>query len=72
MEFGNGGLFLHSKLIKGALLYEMLTGAPPFYSKNTKEMWGNIIEKQIPMPKYLSANAKQLLRGLLARKVHIS
>jgi serine/threonine protein kinase len=27
----------------GALLYEMLSGAPPFYSKNRKKMLSNIL-----------------------------
>ena len=27
----------------GALLYEMLTGLPPFYSRNRDEMYNNIV-----------------------------
>ena len=43
----------------------MLTGSPPFYSKNMKEMWNNILEKEIPMPKFLSKNAVSILQRLL-------
>jgi serum/glucocorticoid-regulated kinase 2 len=28
----------------GALIYEMLSGRPPHYSKNRKEMMQNIVE----------------------------
>jgi len=33
----------------GSLLYEMLSGAPPHYSKNKKLMFKNILFKAIPM-----------------------
>lgn len=31
----------------GAILYEMLTGLPPFYSHNREEMYYNIVNKPI-------------------------
>ncbi|EAS02374.2 Serine/Threonine kinase domain protein (macronuclear) [Tetrahymena thermophila SB210] len=49
----------------GALVYEMLTGSPPFYSNNKKQMLHNIIYKPIPIPKNLSDTAKSLLQQLL-------
>jgi protein-serine/threonine kinase len=38
----------------GALLYEMLTGLPPFYSNNRDEMYHNIVNKELSYPNYLS------------------
>jgi serine/threonine protein kinase len=29
----------------GILIYEMLVGLPPFYSRNKKEMYGNLLHK---------------------------
>ena len=49
----------------GALLYELLTGLPPNYSSNKKQMFANIARKEAPYPAYLSTNAKSLLKGLL-------
>ena len=49
----------------GALLYELLTGLPPNYSSNKKQMFANIARKEAPYPGYLSTNAKSLLKGLL-------
>ena len=49
----------------GALLYELLTGLPPNYSSNKKQMFANIARKEAAHPQYLSANAKSLLKGLL-------
>jgi hypothetical protein len=31
-------------IYKGALLYEMMSGAPPFYSKDRNLMFKNILE----------------------------
>ncbi|KAM3136779.1 hypothetical protein pb186bvf_011038 [Paramecium bursaria] len=49
----------------GALLYEMLVGAPPFYSENKKEMIRKILTQQIPYPGFLSSKSKSLLQELL-------
>lgn len=34
----------------GSLLYDMLTGKPPFYSKNKHEILKNITSKPVPLP----------------------
>jgi serine/threonine protein kinase len=49
----------------GALLYEMLTGLPPFYSNNRDEMYYNIVNSELTYPNYLSPEAVKLLKGLL-------
>lgn len=49
----------------GALLYEMLSGAPPFYSKDKTLMFKNRLEKPIEMREWFSAPAKDILKGLL-------
>jgi len=49
----------------GALLYEMLSGAPPFYSKDRNQMFRNILEKPVEMRPFFSGEAKSLLSGLL-------
>ena len=51
----------------GALLYEMLTGLPPFYSNNRDEMYHNIVHKEISFPRYLSPEAIKILKGLLCK-----
>ncbi|CAD8112107.1 unnamed protein product [Paramecium sonneborni] len=49
----------------GALLYEMLVGAPPHYKENKKEMIRRILTQPIPYPSYLSENARSLLEQIL-------
>ncbi|TNV78858.1 hypothetical protein FGO68_gene7118 [Halteria grandinella] len=51
----------------GALIYEMLSGRPPHYSKNRKQMMQDIVEKRIEMKAFFSVEAKSLLQGLLER-----
>ena len=51
----------------GALLYELLTGLPPFYTNDKKQLFQNILTKQLNLPKYLSTEAKSLINGLLHR-----
>lgn len=38
----------------GALLYEMLTGLPPYYSKDTNEMYNKILNEQLVFPDYMN------------------
>ncbi|CAD8060970.1 unnamed protein product [Paramecium sonneborni] len=49
----------------GALMYEMIAGAPPFYSKEKGIMFRDRLEKQIEMKPWFSENVSNLLTGLL-------
>jgi len=51
----------------GTLLYEMLTGLPPFYNQNLHVMYEKIIRAKLHFPSYLSPNAKAILKTLLDR-----
>ena len=49
----------------GALLYELLTGLPPFYHQDRATMYRIIQNEEVRLPNYLSVNAKQLISRLL-------
>eukprot|EP00049_Salpingoeca_infusionum_P023188 m.10799 g.10799 ORF g.10799 m.10799 type:complete len:602 (-) comp5618_c0_seq1:120-1925(-) len=51
----------------GALLYDMLTGQPPFMTSNKKKTMDRILRAKFTLPPFLSAAAKDLLRHLLKR-----
>jgi serine/threonine protein kinase len=51
----------------GALLYEMISGAPPFYSKDRDKMFSDIISRPIEMRPFFSDDAKSLLKSLLTQ-----
>lgn len=51
----------------GTLIFEMLTGLPPFYSQNTNVMYQKIIAATITYPDTMHEEAKSLLAGLLTR-----
>eukprot|EP01133_Synstelium_polycarpum_P003623 gene3623-4151_t len=53
----------------GTLLYEMLTGLPPFYSQNVSMMYQKILNGELKIPSYITPEAKSLLEGLLTREV---
>eukprot|EP01118_Nematostelium_gracile_P017505 TRINITY_DN74_c0_g1_i1.p1 TRINITY_DN74_c0_g1~~TRINITY_DN74_c0_g1_i1.p1 ORF type:complete len:409 (-),score=123.26 TRINITY_DN74_c0_g1_i1:149-1375(-) len=53
----------------GTLIYEMLTGLPPFYSQNINIMYQKILNGELRFPSYVSADAQSLLEGLLTREV---
>jgi len=51
----------------GVLLFEMLTGLPPFYDENTNEMYRKILQDELRFPEEVGAEARSLLIGLLTR-----
>lgn len=38
----------------GALLYELVTGLPPFYSQNTDEIYNSILSEELTFPDHVT------------------
>jgi serum/glucocorticoid-regulated kinase 2 len=53
----------------GALLYELVTGLPPYYSHNTEEIYESILSEELHFPEHvkMTPELKSLLRGLLVK-----
>lgn len=51
----------------GILLYEMLSGKPPFVHSNRKKLQEKIINEKVKLPPRLTSEAHSLLRGLLEK-----
>nr|XP_020854296.1 serine/threonine-protein kinase Sgk2 isoform X2 [Phascolarctos cinereus] len=51
----------------GAVLYEMLCGLPPFYSRDVSEMYENILHKPLQIQGGKTVAACDLLHGLLQK-----
>lgn len=51
----------------GVLLYEMLVGTPPYFSGNKEELFNNIINGPLKLPRSISTEAKNLMVSLLNR-----
>jgi p70 ribosomal S6 kinase len=52
----------------GILLYEMLTGQPPFIGGNREKVQQKIVKEKIKLPTFLSSEAHSLLKGLLHKE----
>ena len=53
----------------GALMYDMLTGAPPFTAENRKKTIDKILKAKLNLPPYLTNEARGLLKKLLKKNV---
>ncbi|EAR83752.4 Serine/Threonine kinase domain protein (macronuclear) [Tetrahymena thermophila SB210] len=51
----------------GVVMYEMLTGNPPYYANTKEDLFNNIQNAPLALPSYLSQEAKSLLTALLER-----
>ncbi|CAM8916058.1 unnamed protein product [Rhodiola kirilowii] len=51
----------------GILLFEMLTGQPPFTHANRQKLQQRIINEKVKLPPFLTSEAHSLLKGLLEK-----
>jgi len=51
----------------GMLVYEMLTGLPPWYTKDRTKLFSSIISARLKFPDYVSPTARLFITGLLTR-----
>ncbi|CAH2292749.1 serine threonine- kinase Sgk2 isoform X3 [Pelobates cultripes] len=54
----------------GAVLYEMLYGLPPFYSRDVSQMYDNILNQPLQLPGGKTTATCDILRGLLHKDQH--
>jgi protein-serine/threonine kinase len=45
----------------GVLLYEMIVGVTPYYSSNKDELFDNIVNGKLKLPRNISAEVKSLI-----------
>lgn len=55
----------------GALLFDMLTGSPPFTSSNRKKTVEKIMRAKLSFPSHMSKEAKDILQRLIRRDVNL-
>jgi len=51
----------------GALMFEMMTGFPPFEDKNVKLLNQKILKQKITLPDWLSSKAQSIIKSFLNR-----
>ncbi|KAH7093982.1 AGC/Akt protein kinase [Auriculariales sp. MPI-PUGE-AT-0066] len=51
----------------GVLLFEMMTGLPPFYDENVETMYQRILHDPLQFPPEMSSEARSIIVGLLNR-----
>ena len=49
----------------GAILFELISGAPPFFNQDENLMYKNISENKLMFPEFFSQEIKDLLRKML-------
>lgn len=52
----------------GALMFDMLTGVPPFTAENRKKTIETILKAKLNLPAYLTPEARDLVRRLMKRQ----
>ncbi|CAD8135951.1 unnamed protein product [Paramecium octaurelia] len=64
----------HTQLVDyyclGCLLYEFVTGLPPFYAEDKNIIYARLLKEQVEFPEYLSTDIKDLIRQLMIKDPH--
>ena len=56
-----------TNLIIGCLIYELLTGLPPYYTSDREELFDRIKLSSVKYPSNFSPNVRDLLNGLFQK-----
>ena len=51
----------------GCIIYEMMTGLPPFYTKDRKQLFNEIKNTELEIPKMFSPECKDLVQKLFIK-----
>lgn len=54
----------------GCVVYEMMVGLPPFYSKNMQEMYKRITNCELKYPESLSTGARYIFVQKSLERIH--
>lgn len=49
----------------GTLLFELLTGLPPYYNNDIDALYNNITNGKLKFPNYIGGTAKNLIKKIL-------
>ncbi|GBG84986.1 hypothetical protein CBR_g39450 [Chara braunii] len=52
----------------GILMFEMVTGMPPYLSNNRQKLQAKIVKDKVKLPSYLTSQCHSLLKGLLQKE----
>jgi protein kinase A/protein kinase X len=52
----------------GVLVFELLTGFPPFYSQNPYEIYNKVLTEKPKIPEFIDYRARDLISNLLCRE----
>jgi serine/threonine protein kinase len=55
----------------GVMIYDMITGAPPFTGSNRKKIMEAVLKKKPFFPKYMTAAARDICTKLLKKTPHV-
>jgi serine/threonine-protein kinase Psk1 len=67
MLMGNSYAYEVDYWAMGILLFELITGSPPFTGNNNRIICDRILKQKLKLPYYISPDAKDLLNKLLKK-----